>query len=1242
MKDASSVIETERSDMSASRDCCIHESIFSECLADKPAGCLGHRFVYSILRLAVVAAICCRICAANLPAVRAVRVPTVDREDIPFTHVSLETATVRGIVERIVQDDRGFLWFGTNHGLLRYDGYQFRAFVHDPEDPNSISGTNVLALFKDRLGNLWVGSDQHVDSYDPVSGVFKHVLPDAASTCGPSGIARDITQDREGMIWVATDNGLVRFDPSTSKLKCYQHRQDDGSSIASNLIKTMLESRNGIFWVATTLGIEALNRQTGKVSQRVTLRGPSGTPLSLDGNKISLFEDHAGVLWITIPAGQECGLVSFDPRSGLQSAYLFGPGPAEAGFSILEDEDQSLWFGQWQQGIIRLDGERKRAIRYRNNPKDRSSVSAGAVITLLQDHEDRIWAGLDPPIVDRFNPLPSPFQTYHHDRADPDNLSNAVVSVLQDSRGILWIGGLGGLDRWDRKTGQVTHYMGRHVSGRPIFKTVHAIAEDRAGYLWFGEWGNGLDRFDPRTGRFRFYNHDRDNPTSLSSDIVESLFVDSRGTLWVGTYDALNRFDPKTERFQAYRSVSSGLSQYRTMAEDPSGALWLGSLGNGLHRFDPATGRFTVYRNAARDPRSLSNDIVNAVYVDRSGTVWAGTSDGLCRLDQTSHTFTSYYTRDGLASSVVEGILEDDDGDLWLSTSDGLSRFNPRARTFRNYYAGDGLPGNEFRFAAASKGSADEMFFGSTSGLLAFFPQRVIADPSPPRVVLTDFWLFGERLRAGEKPLERSISYLESLTLGPRQNIFSFEFSALSYSNPTRNRYRYRLEGLEQQWNERDGTRRLVTYTTLPARDYVFRVQGSNSHGVWNENGASLRIRILPPWWSTWWFRAAFMGVALTLLWALYELRVRQLQREERRLRDVIETMPTFAWTALPDGSVDFVNRHWQEYTGLSAGKTAGWGWEAAVHPADLKRHVEKWRASLTAGELFENEVRYRRGADGQYRWFWARAVPLRDARGKILKWYGISTDIEDRKRAEQERETLQADLAHVNRVSMMGELAASLSHELKQPIAAAIMNANTCMRWLKRDEPVVDEALEATRRIVKDGSRAAEVIDRIRSLYKKSPPQRHLVDVNQIIGEMIVLLRGEANRCAVSIRAELAADLAKITADRVQLQQVLMNLMLNAIEAMKETGGALMIKSQMGQDDHLLISVSDTGVGLPAEQADQIFNAFFTTKPQGSGMGLAISRSIVESHGGCLWATANSGRGAVFHFTLPTKAKTN
>jgi PAS domain S-box-containing protein len=491
------------------------------------------------------------------------------------------------------------------------------------------------------------------------------------------------------------------------------------------------------------------------------------------------------------------------------------------------------------------------------------------------------------------------------------------------------------------------------------------------------------------------------------------------------------------------------------------------------------------------------------------------------------------------------------------------------------------------------------------------------------------------------------------------------------------------------------------------------------------------------------------------------------LQSSEDRLRRVIDTIPAHAWSTLPDGSVDFINQRFLEFTGLSLEDLMGWGWGSVVHPDDLTRYVNQWHAAVAAGEPLESEARVRR-ADGDYRWLLIRNVPLRDELGNIVNWYGTAIDIEERhraldalrrseaylhdaqrvghtgswrhdvlsgivtispearriwglnpdqdssvsefffgrmhpedrrvveqeyraaqlkkaefqsdfrivlpdgavkniqsvghpilnqsgdivefvgaamdvterKRAEEALRQAQADLAHVSRVTTMGELTASLAHEVNQPIAAAVTNANTCLRWLANDTPNIEEAREAAMRIVKDGTRAAEIISRIRLLFKKGTPERKLVDVNEVIREMLVLLRSETARYSISVRAELTVDLPEVMGDRVQLQQVFMNLMLNGIDAMKDVEGTrkLTIKSQRAENEELLVSVSDTGVGLPQQQADQIFNAFFTTKLHGTGMGLSISRSIVESHGGRLRAADNPPLGASFYFTLPTK----
>jgi PAS domain S-box-containing protein len=364
------------------------------------------------------------------------------------------------------------------------------------------------------------------------------------------------------------------------------------------------------------------------------------------------------------------------------------------------------------------------------------------------------------------------------------------------------------------------------------------------------------------------------------------------------------------------------------------------------------------------------------------------------------------------------------------------------------------------------------------------------------------------------------------------------------------------------------------------------------------------------------------------------------LQNSEDRLRRVINTIPAYVWSTLPDGSVDFVNQRLSDSTGLSAEELSQKGWSSILHPDDLGRYVSEWHNALATGESTESEARVRT-AGNEYRWMLVRNVPLRDAPGKIIKWYGTGIDIEDRRRAEESLRKVQADLAHVNRVTTMGELTATLAHEVNQPIAAASINANVCLRLLRREQPDLEEAGRAATRMVSDVNRAAEIISRVRQFFRKGSLLREPVDLNELVRGMIGILRNELTQYSIGVRTELAADLPPVMADRVQLQQVLMNLMMNGIDAMKDVEGTrqLTLASGRSEDSLLLVSIGDTGAGLPVEHSDQIFTAFFTTKSYGTGMGLSISRSIIESHGGRLWADSKSDRGTSFQFTLPAGA---
>jgi PAS domain S-box-containing protein len=1184
----------------------------------------------SVALLSVVAAFATPA-LAQAQEIHVVDVPLVTSAQIQFFR--LPWPSTRFLVRRMVQDNHGFLWLGAADGLRRYDGYGFMQ-IPDSRVPKSIGFIIAESLMRDRSGRIWIGADDSLGLYDPATGSFKQYRsPDEA--CGTVAIAHDITEDQDGVIWLATDDGLTALDPVTSKTACYRPRYTP--SIGEKRVIATLPSRDGTLWITSSAGLYTLDRRSGKVTRHIRLETSSGRTFRCTGFPAKPFQDGRGMIWAGLLAGGD--LARIDPASGEITVYSFkgaglAPNASSGVVSIQEDHEGALWLGTNKLGLVKLTPDRKQAVWYQGNPDDLSGLGGDLVVGLLRDREGSFWSTTKAGDVYRFQPQRPVFRSYRHQRGNPYSLDEgSVTAAYVEDPHTLWIGTDRGLNRVDRRTDQVTRY------DQPVFRQgVRAIAKDRRGNLWFGTHGNGLVRLAPRSGTYTIYAHVASDPRSLSYDRIAALWTDRGGTLWVATDFGLNRFDPATEEFWRYSPQPKSLTQYRSIAEDPAGGLWLATSSHGLHRFDPGTGRFTTFENTLRDPHNLGLNRVNSVHVDRSGTVWAATFQGLAQFNPADGTFTSYDSRSGLPTDTILGILEADNGHLWLSTRDGLSRFDPRAQTFTNYHTSDGLLTDLFDVpVVATKSPSGEMFFGSHSGLVAFFPDQAIDQKFVAPVVLTDFRLFGERVQPGEAPLKQPIWSATSLELEAR-SIFSLDFSALHYVDPARTRYRHRLEGLESTWNETDSTRRTATYTTLTAGNYTLRIQARATRGDWHESGVALPIRILPPWYATWYFRGLCATVLLTTLWLAYQRRVRQLQRKSRELRDMIETIPAMAWTARPNGSDPFVNRRWADFTGLSPHESAASGWTDAVHPEDRQAYADRWRASLAAGEPFESEARFR-SVNGEYRWLLARAVPFRDVRGQIVRWYGLLTDIADRKRAEEERarlHELEAELAHINRVSIMGELAASIAHEVNQPLSGVVNNGSACLRWLAANVPNLDEAREAARRIVRDGKRAAEVLTRIRALTRRHSTPKDTLDLNEIIRDVLVLVAAKAKRESVSIRTDFAGNLP-VSGDRVQLQQVVLNLALNAIEAMSvgERPRELILRTR-NIEDQVQVTVEDSGPGLDPSGTEKIFDPFYTTKASGMGMGLSICRSIVQAHGGRLWATAKDGPGAVFHVTLP------
>jgi signal transduction histidine kinase len=435
------------------------------------------------------------------------------------------------------------------------------------------------------------------------------------------------------------------------------------------------------------------------------------------------------------------------------------------------------------------------------------------------------------------------------------------------------------LRRLKREGGEPSTYATTEFSG---INHVISMNEDHAGGIWVGTFGDGLSRVDESTGHITTYRHDAANPSSLSNNIVTSLLVDHAGTLWASTWDGLDRFDRETDRFTVYRPTSEAVTLFMGITEDRQGALWIGTDADGVQRFDPATKQFNAYTHDPANQATISDSRINSVFIDHAGTMWLATQNGLDQFDPKSGLAIPYYERDGLSGNVVACIREDDQGKLWMSTNKGISSFDQRSRSFRNYFTSDGLPGPDLTgWPACFKSGDGEMFFGGFSGGVALYPNRIRETTWAPPVVLTDLRVLGRSVKLGPKsPLKRVITQSTDLLLTHNQTMLSLEFSALSYLNPASTRYRYKLDGLDTDWNQVGSNQRVVTYTSLPAGKFKFRVQAATGHGAWSEPGAALAIQILPAWWNTWWFRCMYVSFLLLLGYFLYWYRLRQLTHQ--------------------------------------------------------------------------------------------------------------------------------------------------------------------------------------------------------------------------------------------------------------------------------------------------------------------------------------------------------------------------
>ena len=812
-----------------------------------------------------------------------------------FGHLTTEDGLSNDSAWGIAQDSRGFIWFSSYTGLNRYDGSEFKVYQHNPDDSSSVSSDSLRDMLVDSTGVLWIGSwADGLNQFDSSTERFiRHQFDPENPYSVSSNQIRAIHEDRNGFIWVGTLRGLNMLDPATMRFTRYIHNPDDPDSLGNNGVWSVYEDRDGVLWVGTDGGLDRFDPATETFAHFV--HDPED-PHSLSQNAARcIVEDGTGILWV----GTWGGLNRFDRQTERFTRYLNDPANLSslshnAVMMVHADQAGNLWAGTWGGGLNRYDQEKDSFIHYETNQTDPYSIGSNQVSQMYEDTTGMVWFSTDNGGISFLDLGGKPFRHYRNIAGDPTSLSeNRIGPVFADHEGIIWIGATnGGFNRFDPQTEEFTQYRHDPQTTDSIGNdSVVAIHRDREGMVWTGGFATGLSRFDPDTKTFTLYKFDPADPHSLSSDSITSILEDRSGTLWVGTWggglNALNRETGQFTRFHYDLAEPEYLGHYQLLDiyEDRQGLIWLGSMG-GLLRFDSESETFTLYEHDPTDSGSIGSPSVLSMYEDRNGRSWVSIRSGLDRLDRESGKFTHYTKQDGLPGSVVLGTLEDDKGNLWISTYAGLSMFSPESGTFRNYDVGDGLQGSSFSdFGGLAKTPNGEMFFGGANGVTAFFPDQIRDNPHIPPVFITNFLLANKSVPiGGDSVLQNPIVETDNLELSYRDNIFSFEFAALNYHAAEKNRYKYKMEGFEDDWNEVDSSRRFATYTNLDPGAYVFRVIASNNDGIWNEEGASIALTITPPWWETTWFRIALGLVVIGLLAGGYRWRVRALRTRSQEL----------------------------------------------------------------------------------------------------------------------------------------------------------------------------------------------------------------------------------------------------------------------------------------------------------------------------------------------------------------------
>lgn len=1211
---------------------------------------------------------------------------------LQFRNLSLEQGLSQATINSILQDHKGFVWIGTQDGLNRYDGYQFKVYKNKTGDNNTISHNWITSLYEDNSGILWIGTLNGLNKRDPNTGNFSRIdLTEEPDKLGRHLRILSIKSDQNGDLWVGTLNGVYVINTLGQRIAVMKHEPDNIHSLSHNKANTILIDNNNNAWIGTNKGLTHYNPLTKRFTR---YRYHPDNPKGLSSDYIQkVYQDRENTIWV---GTDNSGLGRFNPANNSFSHFKHVKDRPDSLSSnrirdIFEDSNGRLWIATY--GGLNLFNRVEGSFRqFKSQTKLSHSLPSNNLTTLHESRDGVLWFGTDLGLA-VLTKTTSIFTNYYH---QPDNNQSippgSLRAVLLDSHNRLWVGTKEGLASIDRGTNQYHHFDSDEQQENSLSDIyIKFIFEDSMGNIWVGTFNKGVNLYEPRTKTFKRYLYPEDNSPSRTYTIHE----DNLNNLWLGTNRGLFIYDRGKDQFIPFRESPQSPENTKedriyAIASTNNNHLWFGGR-DGLLKLNTQTRQTTRLLHEPGNRASLSNNRVYAITQDSKGALWIATKKGVNRLNPDRETFVRYGEEEGLANNTTYSVLIDSNQHLWFSTNKGLSRFDPSKETFLNFTVDDGLQSNEFNVGAYYQSTNGELFFGGIRGLTSFYPEQITLDSISPQVALTDFLLFNKSVSHRTQPdiLSSPIDTTNKIELNHQQGVFSIEFSAMQFEVPHRNQYAYKLDGYDKQWITTSANKRFATYTSLPSGHYTFRVKAANKDGLWSTEDTSLDIIYVPSPWQTWWAYSLYLlcviAILATFVFQEYKKRRErlghfiQLQRQKEQLQLALWGSGDELWDIdLQNKTIDKQNRmslieepaqKWQT-TGIVGGH---------IHPEDTPL-VQQAVNSHLAGDTDFYEAIYRaQTIHNDWLWLIDRGqVVERDNTGNPLRFIGTTKDINQLKVTEAELKALNAELEsrveqrtielkqtnddlqktqhqliESEKMASLGNLVVGVSHQINTPLGISI-TALSSMEFqnnefnMKMDKGgLTKKEFVNYRENNKQSLRLAlQNLDKVSALVEKfktiavDPCEEDLlkIDVDQWLTRelevLAILYHIDIKQISVNSASPSQLDTYPKALSLI-FQQLIENSVTHGYDQPEEVKIDITVEKRTNE---LVIHYSDRGKGMDKTTMSHLFDPFYTSN-RGHFIGLGmhvVYNQIAHLLSGSIECTSAPGAGCQYTIVLP------